>query len=351
VCSPVLLLFQEFTKTCCKIDRKETKLTLHLIFGGAGFIGSNLARHLLAERDSYVICVDNFSRGQISFVRELVQLGRFDLIEADISDYDVLNSTMEAHCVNIDEKTVVWHLAANSDIPAGVGDIAIDFKDTFQTTVSILRWMKNCNLKKLCFASSSAIYGDHGVTYLHESIGDCLPVSNYGAMKLASEAAICAAQESFLSQAIVFRFPNVVGTPATHGVIYDFIHKIKLTPELLNVLGDGSQKKLYLHVSDLISAMIFLQENLISTKKIEIFNIGPPDQGASVKEIAEIVSALFNPRPAIRYGIESKGWVGDVPKFRYSTKKLNDLGWNSKLGSLSAIRLASKEILQQIVGN
>ena len=324
-------------------------MVVHLVFGGAGFIGSNLIRYLLRKGKCSVLCIDNFSRGSLAFVEDLLPYQNFNLLEVDISDHAHLTYEMEKFQHLLGNDTVVWHLAANSDIPAGVADIQIDFKDTLATTISILRWMKQTHLKKLCFASSSAIYGDHGIIELHENIGGCLPISNYGAMKLASEAAISAASESFLRQAIVFRFPNIVGVPATHGVIYDFVYKILKTPECLNVLGNGTQKKLYLHVADLVDAMIFLQSNKNLSDKINIFNIGPGDDGISVREIAEIVASLFHPKPTINYGVEDRGWVGDVPKFRYSIKKLNKLGWKPELTSAHAINKAAVEIREQIV--
>ncbi len=326
-------------------------MVIHVVFGGAGFIGSNLIRYLLRESECSVICIDNFSRGSVTFVENFLPYENFYLLEFDITDNAHLSSEMEKYQHLFGEQTVVWHLAANSDIPAGVSDIQIDFKDTLATTVSILRWMKQNDLGKLCFASSSAIYGDHGMTELHEDIGGCLPISNYGAMKLASEAAISAASESFLRQAIVFRFPNVVGVPATHGVIYDFLYKVLKTPECLNVLGNGTQKKLYLHVADLVDAMIFLQNNKNLSDKINISNIGPCDDGISVREIAEIVASLFTPKPNISYGVEDRGWVGDVPKFRYSTKKLNKLGWKPELTSAVAINKAAEAIREQILNS
>jgi UDP-glucose 4-epimerase len=243
--------------------------------------------------------------------------------------------------------TEVWHFAANSDIPAGVLNPDIDLKDTFLTTFEILKAMNKFDVKVINFASSSAIYGDFGDEIIHESIGPLLPISNYGAMKLASEAQISAASEGFLQRANIFRFPNVVGVPATHGVILDFINKLILNKNELQVLGNGTQQKAYLHVSDLVNAMLLISNRQINDK-VEIINIGPSDEGVTVKWIAEKVVLKVNPYAKIIYGDGNKGWVGDVPKFNYSTEKLKSFGWSPNLGSEEAVKRAINEIVLQL---
>jgi UDP-glucose 4-epimerase len=321
---------------------------IHYVFGGAGFIGKNLIESLLEDENVQVICVDNLSRGRASFLSNFLSNKRFSFIQADIADYNYFEFDFDYFGSEVDQ-TTVWHLVANSDIAAGVSDIGVDLKDTFTSTVNILRWMKLRGYKEICFASSSAIYGDHGYESLHEEIGNCYPISNYGAMKLASEAIISAACEDFLHNANVYRFPNVVGTPATHGVIYDFVKKLKTDPRVLAVLGDGSQKKSYLHVSDLVDAMIYIAVTANHDQKFNVFNIGPLDEGIFVRDIAEIVANLYSPTPNIVFGSGNKGWVGDVPKFKYSIKKLENLGWQPSMGSRAAIELSAKQIYNQIL--
>lgn len=324
------------------------KSTVHVVFGGAGFIGCNLIQTLLNNPDDEVVCVDNFSRGNVRHLKNFLKSSRFRLLEIDVSKHDEFIGALK-DCDFNDHNVVVWHLAANSDIPAGVADVTIDLKDTFLTTVNILRWMKSCGYVNFCFASSSAIYGDHGDDILHEGVGNCHPISNYGSMKLASEAVISSACEDFLHNAYVYRFPNVVGTPATHGVIYDFIKKLRADPGVLTVLGDGSQKKAYLHVSDLVDAMIFIAATANEDRKFKVYNIGPLDGGILVRDIAEIVANLHSPLPNIVFGSGNKGWVGDVPKFKYSIKKLENLGWQPSMGSRAAIELSAKQIYKQIL--
>ncbi len=236
-------------------------------------------------------------------------------------------------------------MAANSDIPAGIKDANIDLRDTFMTTFNTLQLMNEFGVGTIVFASSSAIYGDLGGRPLTEDVGPLLPISNYGAMKLASEAAISAAAESHLLRAYLFRFPNVIGVPATHGVMLDFVRKLAATPEQLSVLGDGTQQKGYLHVEELVEAMLFIRDNAL--EKVAVYNIGPGDDGVTVRFIAEQTVREVAPGARIVYGQGNKGWVGDVSRFTYSVDKLRTLGFKSRLGSADAVRLALKQIIAQ----
>lgn len=318
--------------------------TVSIVAGGAGFIGANLVPRLL-EEGRHVLVVDNYSRGSANNLGHIASDPRVTLIQADVSDRAATAETFHraASIGSVDE---VWHLAANSDIPAGVQDSDVDFKDTFRTTFELLRAMREFDVPYLHFASSSAIYGDLGEQSLHESIGPLLPISNYGAMKLASEAQASAAAESFLRRVNLFRFPNVVGIPATHGVLLDFVNKLAATPDVLHVLGDGTQQKAYLHVSDLVAAMLAVRARKVEGK-VEVVNIGPTDEGVTVRWIAESVVARVRPQARIAFGQGNKGWVGDVPKFNYSTARLQSYGWTPKLGSAQAIARAIDEIARQ----
>lgn len=315
-----------------------------IIAGGAGFIGVNLCRRLIQEGRT-VFIIDNFSRGSRKYLVGALASSKLHLFEADLSKRAAAEAAFKSASMlgAVDE---VWHLAANSDIPAGVADADVDLNNTFLTTVEILRGMKKNNIEKLYFASSSAIYGDLGDKPLHEDIGPLMPISNYGAMKLASEALISAASESHLQCVRLFRFPNVVGVPATHGVILDFVRKLKSNPNFLDVLGDGSQRKAYLHVSDLLNAMLLVR----SCKDLPItlpINIGPVDSGVYVRWIAQEVVNRVAPNAQIRFGSGDRGWVGDVPKFHYSTDRIQTLGWSPILGSKAAVLRAIYEIATQ----
>jgi UDP-glucose 4-epimerase len=316
-----------------------TAMTI-LVTGGAGFIANTLVDSLLSRGDS-VICLDNLCRGTVSNVARFAQKNNFRFSAVDLSDLDAFQSCLDSH-VDLGQISEVWHLAANSDIPAGIADPSVDLRDTFMTTFNVLRIMEERNIGELLFASSSAIYGDLGDQELTESAGPLFPISNYGAMKLASEAMITAAAEKFLGRALLFRFPNVVGLPATHGVILDFIRRLRSDPDHLDVLGDGSQRKSYLHVTELVEAMLFIQGHVAG--KVDVFNIGPADAGIFVRDIAHETVAAVAPGAQLKFGTENKGWVGDVPVFAYSIAKLSALGWTPKLSSLEAVRRAIGEI-------
>lgn len=317
---------------------------ISIVAGGAGFIGANLCERLLEEGRSVVV-IDNLLRGNIAYLRAGAVTSRLHFIEADLAQRANTKSAFAqaASFGTIDE---VWHLAANSDIPAGLIDVDIDLKNTFLTTVEILQCMKSNNIGKLYFASSSAIYGDLGDKPLHEEIGPLLPISNYGAMKLASEALICAAAESYLERACLFRFPNVVGVPATHGVILDLVRKLKKSGNSLDVLGNGSQRKAYLHVSDLVAGMLHVRSRADIPKLLPI-NVGPVDEGVYVQWIAEQVVKRVAPTAKIKFGSGNRGWVGDVPKFHYTTDKIQSMGWKPALGSEAAVLRAIDEIARQ----
>ncbi len=321
-------------------------INVSIIAGGAGFVGCNLLSLLAKERRQLVV-LDNLCRGRTEYL-EAVRAdapSRIHFINVDLSDPQ---ATLEAFNASLKFGIVdeVWHLAANSDIPAGVTDAAVDLRDTFMTSFSLLEAMKIHKIPTLHFASSSAIYGDLGGVPLHEAIGPLLPISNYGAMKLASEGLISAAAESYLSRANLFRFPNVVGAPATHGVILDFINKLKIDGDRLDVLGDGTQQKSYLHVSDLVEAMMHIRGRSHLSKVFPI-NIGPVDQGVTVRFIAETVIERVSQNAVVHFGVGNKGWVGDVPKFQYSVERLREAGWLPKRNSADAVRQAVDEIAKQ----
>ncbi len=316
-----------------------------IIAGGAGFIGQNFIKEVLKTRQNIVI-VDNFTNSNLKTLKYFINNKNIKIIDCDLSNMNgAIKAIKEAKdfCLSSPE---IWHFAANSDIPSGIKDSSVDFKDTFLTTYNLIEICKKINIKSFYFASSSAVYGDHKLKPLDEETGPMMPISNYGAMKLASEGICFSAKENHLNHLRIFRFPNVVGSPATHGVILDFIKKLMNNPKKLNVLGNGLQQKSYLHVNDLIKGMLYLSKVELNKSQNPIFNLGNNDT-VTVKWIAEQTVEAFSPKAEIIYESKDRGWIGDVPKFRYNTNKAKKSGWKPILSSKEAVKLAIKEIIYQ----
>jgi UDP-glucose 4-epimerase len=317
----------------------------HFVSGAAGFIGSHLTDSLLEGGDR-VSGVDDLSLGRLENLNRARSSSSFRFFRGDISERDKAIACLRSAQEWAGTVDAIWHFAANSDIGAGVADASIDFRKTLQTTFAILETAKSEQVRKIAFASTSAVYGERD-DLLTENSGPLLPISNYGAAKLASEALLSAAAESFLDQVWIFRFPNVVGSRPTHGAIYDFVGRLSSRPASLTVLGNGSQTKPYLHVSELVAAMKFVVGRAANRRNV--FNIGPLGEGTSVTFIAEQVVARMSPGTKIAYTGGDRGWVGDVPRFRYSTDRLSRLGWQPKLSSDEAVLRAIDEIANSLV--
>lgn len=307
-----------------------------LITGGAGFIGSHLCERLL-RRGAEVWCLDNFYLGRRRNIEGLETTTGFRFIEQDLLDRPALDALF-ARCAF----DAVFHLAANSDIGAGIKDPELDLRLNQLTTLAVLDAMRSHSVKRLFFASTSAVFGEAEAS-LREDDGPLRPISFYGASKLGAEGYISAYAHLHGMQAVILRFPNVVGEHATHGVIFDFLRKLEKTPDELEVLGDGNQTKPYLYVGDLIDAMLVTWDK--SSNPVSVFHAAGIGE-TSVREIAEIVvraAGKLNTR--IRYTGGDRGWPGDVPKFRYDISKLKALGWQPTRTSTDAVRFAVERIL------
>jgi UDP-glucose 4-epimerase len=316
----------------------------HLITGVAGFIGGHLADALLAAGDE-VAGVDDFSLGKPAHLGAARGSGRYRFVEADISE---TAAAIEAFKTLAGDRPpdVIWHLAASSDIAAGVADPTIDLVRTQQTTFAAIQAAKAIGAPAIAFASTSAVYGEAD-RRLSEDAGPLLPISSYGAAKLASEAWLSAAAESALERIWLLRFPNVIGPRVTHGAMHDFAKRLAGKPPALRVLGDGTQTKPYLHVAELIDAMRFIVARAADRRNV--FNIGPEGEGTPVSFIAEAMVARMAPGTPIVYAGGDRGWVGDVPRFTTCVERLARLGWRPTLSSDAAVLRAAAEIAAEPV--
>ncbi len=308
-----------------------------LVIGGGGFIGSHLCKALL-KAGNQVICIDNFSIGTKSNIQEIRQNNKFMLYEADASIKKSLDDIFEK-----ERPEYVFHLAANSDIQASASNPDIEYKNTYATTFQTLSCMREYNVKKLFFASTSAVYGDKRGILLDEATPELSPISYYGAAKLGSEALISAFSYMNDIDALIFRFPNVIGPKLTHGVIYDFYQKLQKDQKQLQILGDGKQTKPYIYVTDLIDAIMMFKEK--QKKGITIYNVGVEGE-TSVTQIADIICREMELSDVeyVYTGGES-GWKGDVPRFQYCIEKIHKAGWMASYSSDEAVKKTVRDIV------
>jgi UDP-glucose 4-epimerase len=309
-----------------------------LVTGGAGFIGSHLSDALLA-RDHRVVVVDNLSLGTVDNIRHLLAHPRFSFVQEDLLNESALTAMFQKESLDM-----VFHLAANSDIAVSRENPQVDFRNTLQTTYAVLNQMRLHGVKKIAFASTSAVYGDAGSRLLAEATGPLFPVSHYGAAKLASEGFISSFVENYGMTGWVVRFPNVVGERSTHGIIFDFMKKLRHNPRELEVLGNGEQNKPFMYVKDLIAAIFSVWER--TKNPMNLFNVGVASK-TTVKQIAAMVAEEMELQPRLVYTGGSRGWVGDVPEFNYDLTKIHALGWRANYSSDEAVRLAIRKMLNK----
>jgi UDP-glucose 4-epimerase len=300
------------------------------VAGGAGFIGSHLVRHLLTEgRAENIVLYDNFSSGKMWHLREFIQDPHLNIVKADIKDLPKLTEAIAG-------AQIVYHFASNPDIAKAMAQPDIDFWEGTYLTQNVLEAMRVSGVKKIVYASGSGVYGETGLQEVVEDSSSFLPISTYGASKLAGEALICAYCHMFEMQGLVFRFANVVGPHQTHGVGYDFVRRLLRDPSQLVILGDGNQSKSYVHVEDVISAMQWIVGQ--GWRGFEYFNVATEDY-VTVREIADlVVQRLGLNEVAYAFTGGARGWKGDVPTVRFNTQKLRARGWQNRRTSREALR-------------
>jgi len=313
-----------------------------LVTGGVGFIGSHLTERLLKEGHKVAV-FDNFSSGKLENIKHLQDSSSLTLIKEDLRKPVQLTEIVK-------HSEIIFHLAANPEVRVGETDPKVHFEENILATFNLLEAVRQAKKPKtIVFTSTSTVYGEASQIPTSENYAPLIPISTYGASKLACEALMTSYAHTFNNKVLILRLANIIGPKSNHGVIVDFIRKIQTNPKQLEILGDGTQEKSYLHIEDCIEAIIHLTKIFITdTKKVSIFNIGSYDK-ITVKEIAKIVAKEMS-KPNINYtftgGVEGgRGWKGDVKTMQLSINKLLQTGWKPKYTSKQAIKLAAKALI------
>lgn len=308
------------------------------VTGGAGFIGSHLVDKLISK-GNYVTVYDNLSSGNKQFLEKHKKNDKLNFIEADLLDLKRLKKEIKGH-------EVIFHIAANPFVRLGEKQTRLDLEQGAIATYNILEAMRVNKIKKIVFSSSSVVYAETPPIAIPETYGPTLPISLYGAGKLAAEGLISAFCGTFGFQAWIYRFANVVGIRGTHGVIVDFIDKLKKNPKVLEILGDGKQQKPYLHAFDVVSGMLHGFEH--SNDQLNLFNLSC-DSDTTVTRIADMVVEEMGLKN-VKYNFTGgkRGWAGDVPRFLLDASKINSLGWKPNYTSDEAVRKSIREILDNL---
>jgi len=309
-----------------------------LVTGGAGFIGSHLVERLLLDNE--VTVLDNFSSGRIEFLEPYRDIPDFHLLTGDLMNPKILDNAVSG-------KDFIFHLAANPDVKLGSEDTHVHLEQNVLATYNLLEAMRKNDVRQMAFTSTSTVYGEAAQVPTPEDYGPLLPISLYGASKLSCEALISSYCHTFQMQSWIYRFANIVGERGTHGVLVDFIRKLRENSGKLEILGSGKQRKSYLEVKDCIRAMIHAVEH--SSGEVNVFNIGSEDS-VDVTEIADIVVGQMG-LDGVEYnytgGIDGRGWRGDVKLMLLSIEKIKRLGWSPELGSARALEVAVRALLKE----
>jgi UDP-glucose 4-epimerase len=311
----------------------------YFLVGGAGFIGSHFVDRLLSEDDTELVTVyDNFTSGRMWHLEHHAEDERLAVVLGDVRELDALAAAMAGH-------DVVVHLASNPDIARAMTEPAVDFDEGTLLTHHVVEAMRLTETPRILYASGSGIYGDLGELEIDEDWGPLVPISTYGASKLAGEALISSYAFMFGLSGQVFRFGNVVGPRQTHGVGFDFVRRLLEDATTLRILGDGRQSKSYVHVEDVVDAVPTAHRN--SAGAYEAFNVATGDS-ITVTEIADLAVETVGLDPAqVRYEYTGgeRGWRGDVPVVRLNTERIRVLGWQNRRSSREALQDSLRALL------
>jgi UDP-glucose 4-epimerase len=312
-----------------------------LVTGGAGFIGSHLVEALLLQGDDVTV-LDNLSSGSLDNLRAASGRRGFRFVDGDLKDFAQWDEVL-------DGVGLVYHFAANPEVNVGATNPALHYRENLYATFMLLEALrKSRTAKHVIFASTSTVYGEPSVLPTPESYGPLLPISTYGASKLGCEALLSSYSFTHGMRTLILRLGNCVGSRARHGVIVDFVRKLKTNASTLEILGDGTQEKSYFHIEDFLDAIKLTSDRFLSSDcRVDVYNLSSPDQ-ISVKRIAEIVVHEMG-LPAVQMhftgGVDGgRGWPGDVKQMHLSIEKLRKLSWAPKFNSEGAVRRAAKEL-------
>jgi UDP-glucose 4-epimerase len=307
-----------------------------VVVGGAGFIGSACVGHLLSDPKIEVVVYDNFSSGRHWHLAPFLSSGRLKIVEGDASVLIALKEAMEG-------AELLFHFASNPDIAKAATEPTIDFYQGTLLTQNIFEAARLAGVRKVVYASGSGVFGDDAQKVFDEEDFSPCPTSTYAASKAAGETLLSAYCAMFGLEGLTFRFANVVGSHQTHGVAFDFIRKLRLNPRLLEVMGNGTQTKSYIHVDDVVAALLHFVAGY--PKAYEYFNLTTEDS-MSVRDIAEMVVAEMELTEVdVRYGTSDRGWAGDVPRIRFKADKMKSWGWAPRLTSREAMRASIRGML------
>jgi UDP-glucose 4-epimerase len=313
-----------------------------VITGGAGFIGSHIVDSLLSQGNEVVV-IDNLSSGRLANFENARSNNSFNFVERDLRfiDNEELNEILKG-------TTTVFHLSAFADLRKSLVDMKQDFDNNLVPTLKLLDAVAATGVKHFIYFSTSSIYGEAKVIPTPETYFPII-TSLYSASKLSSEAFCQAYSEIFNFRLDIFRFSNIIGERCRRGVIWDFVHKLAGSNQLLEVLGDGKQSKEFLHVSDAIQAVltVFAHNN---TNRVSIYNVGS-EQNLTIDEVANIVSHRVTGRRVEKHFTGGKsGWIGDNPIVSLDISRVKELGWKQTIDSRRAIEMTVDWTIQEIHG-
>ena len=313
-----------------------------LITGGAGFLGSFLSEEMVRQ-GAKVTIYDRLSQGA-GRIAHLLKDPTVQLIQADLLETDKLFKAVHG-------KTLIWHLSGNTNIPLGLKDTTVDLNDGLVATRNVLEAMRAAGVRKLVFPSSGAIYGEKTKGLRLENQGPTLPISLYGAGKIACEAFISAYAHLFKIQAWIFRYGNIISGRISHGAILDFIKKLKAHPNELEILGDGTQTKSYLLAEECIEGMQYVIDHTELKENegfCDVFNLGASNETA-VLDIAKMVIEEMGLKGKCQIKLKGgeRGWPGDQAKIALDISKIRAMGWQPKHSSEEAVRMAVRRMLKQ----